>query len=249
MNDKKTILVTGSSRGIGREIARLAYKRGYKVIIHGKTATDNLLSLHKELKGSVKVFFDVANKRATQNTLAKLIRSIGPIDVLVNNAGIAKNFIKDISTVDDDLALEEYKTNVLGSIHCIQAVLPAMLDQRRGSVINISSTKGYTQLATISTFTYAPTKSAVISITMSLAKKYSPLGVRFNVVAPGYVETDQVNDWNQETFNRINQGTLLGRMAKPAEIAPVVLFLASEESSYMTGSEILVDGGYMLGGK
>ena len=84
---------------------------------------------------------------------------------------------------------------------------------------------------------------------MSLAKKYSPLGVRFNVVAPGYVETDQVNDWNQETFNRINQGTLLGRMAKPAEIAPVVLFLASEESSYMTGSEILVDGGYMLGGK
>ena len=139
--------------------------------------------------------------------------------------------------------------NVLGTIHCVQAVLPRMLKKGKGSVVNVSSIKGYPQLATMSTLTYAPAKASVVSLTKALAKTYSPKGIRFNVIAPGYVETDQVNDWNEETFKRINEGTLLGRMAKPEEIAPLVMFLASDEASYMTGSRILIDGGYMLKGK
>jgi len=125
-----------------------------------------------------------------------------------------------------------------------------MISQKSGSVINIASIKAVSNLATMSSFTYSMTKSAIVSMTKSLAKVYtSTKGIRFNVINPGYVETDLVNDWNEDTFKSINDGTLLGRIAKPSEIASLVMFLASSESSYLLGSEIIIDGGYLLQGK
>ena len=246
---QKNILITGSSRGIGKAVAQLAHEQGYQVIIHGKTDSDELNETCQQLPGSIKTFFDVSNKEQAHQAIQKMLAVVSTIDVLVNNAGVARNFIKDISEVDGEKAMEEWSVNVLGTIHCIQAVLPGMLSKGNGSVINISSIKGLSNLATMSTFTYAQSKSAVISLTKSLAKSYSSKGVRFNVIMPGYVETDQVKLWNEETFKRINEGTLLGRIAKPSEIAPLVMFLASDESSYITGSEFLIDGGYSIKGK
>lgn len=245
----KTILVTGSSRGIGKAIAKLAHKQGYKVIVHGSKDSAALQETHKELDGSIITYFDVADKDATHTAIGELLEQVGTIDVLVNNAGVARNFIKDVAEMDDDKALEEYRTNVLGALHCIQAVLPKMLAATSGAVVNIASIKAQYNLATMSTLTYATTKAGVISFTKALAKTYGDKGVRFNSVSPGYVETDQVNDWNEETFNRINNGTILGRIAKPEEIAPLVLFLASDEASYITGSDFLADGGYAIKGK
>lgn len=193
--------------------------------------------------------FDVADKQATHEAIAKILNEVGTIDALVNNAGVARNFLKDISEVDDDKAIEEYRTNVLGTLHVTQAVLPKMLEQQKGSIINIASTKGQYNLATTSTLTFAAAKAGIISLTKALAKTYGDKGVRFNTVSPGYVETDQVNDWNEETFKRINDGTILGRIAKIEEIAPLVLFLASDEASYITGSDFLADGGYSIKGK
>jgi NAD(P)-dependent dehydrogenase (short-subunit alcohol dehydrogenase family) len=245
----KTILVTGSSRGIGKAIAELAHQKGYQVIVHGKSQSDALESVHSALEGSLKTVFDVADKQATHEAITKLLEEVATIDVLVNNAGVARNFLKDIAEMDDEKAVEEYRTNVLGTLHCTQAVLPKMLEQQSGSVINIASIKGHSNLATMSTLTFAATKAGIISITKALAKSYGDKGVRFNSVSPGYVETDQVNDWNEETFNRINNGTVLGRISKTDEIAPLVLFLASDEASYITGSDFLADGGYSIKGK
>lgn len=245
----KTILITGSSRGIGRAVAELAHKQGYRVILHGKTDSDALKNVQRSLDGSLKVVFDIADKSAVHNGINKFLEEVGTIEVLVNNAGVARNFLKDVADMDDEKAVEEYRTNVLGTLHCTQAVLPKMVEQKSGSVINIASIKGHYNLATMSTLTYATTKAGVISITKSLAKSYGDAGVRFNSVSPGYVETDQVNDWNEETFNRINNGTILGRIAKAEEIAPLVLFLASDEARYITGEDFLVDGGYSIKGK
>lgn len=243
----KTILITGSSRGIGKAVATLAHQQGYKTIVHGKTDSAALQKTCQALPGSVKVAFDVADKAATHAAIAELIAQHGPIDALVNNAGIARNFLSDISEMDDDNALEEYKVNVLGTLHCIQAVLPAMREKGGGSVVNISSIKGQANLATLSTLTFAPTKAGIISLTKALAKAYPT--VRFNSVSPGYVETDQVQSWNQDTFARIASGTILGRIARPEEIAPLVMFLASSDASYITGSDFLADGGYSIKGK
>lgn len=243
----KTILVTGSSRGIGKAVAALAHQQGYRVVVHGRTDSRQLQQTHRELEGSVKAAFDVASKQDVERGIDKLMGEVGPIDVLVNNAGVARNFLKDVTGVDDDLAVQEYRTNVLGTLHCIQAVLHGMLERGGGSVINISSIKGYANLATMSTLTFATTKAGVLSLTKALAKAYP--SVRFNAVAPGYVETDQVNDWNQDTFDRINNGTILGRIAQPKEIAPLVMFLASDEAGYITGSDFLADGGYSIKGK
>jgi 3-oxoacyl-[acyl-carrier protein] reductase len=242
---QKTILITGSSRGIGRAVAELAHERGYKVIVHGRTDSPALQEVHRSLPGSVKVFFDVADKAAVHEVL----KDIDPIDVLVNNAGVTRNFLKGIEEVDDEKALEEYRTNILGTIHVVQAILPGMLERSKGCVINMSSIKGQYNLATMSTLTYGPSKAGIISLTKALAKSYGPQGVRFNSISPGYVETDQVKDWNEETFKRINEGTILGRMAKPEEIARLVLFLASEDASYITGADFLADGGYAIKGK
>ncbi len=240
----KTILITGSSRGIGKAIAELAHEQGYDVIVHGRTDSSELNSIHAKLKGSRKVFFDIADSDAVTSAIQGL-----EIDILVNNAGVAKNFLQDLNDLDNEKALTEYKTNVLGTLNVTKAAMPYMLEVKSGSIINIASIKGRSNLSTLSTLTFGGTKSAIISLTKSLAKVYSSKGVRFNVVSPGYIETDQVADWDEETFKRINEGTVLGRMGSPKEVAEVVMFLASDKASYVVGSEWLVDGGYEIKGK
>jgi 3-oxoacyl-[acyl-carrier protein] reductase len=189
----------------------------------------------------------VADQQATHEAINKLLEEVGTIDVLVNNAGISNNGFSDIAEASDENAITEYRVNVLGAVHCIQAVLPKMLEKEGCSVISLSSIKGQYNLATISSFTYSASKAGVISITKSLAKAYPT--IRFNVVSPGYIETDQVNDWGPQTFDRINNGTIMGRIGKPEEVAPLIMFLAGDEASYITGADFLVDGGYAIKGK
>ncbi len=243
----KTILITGSSRGIGRAIAVLAGEKGYRVVVHGRTYSAALQQLHKELEGSVLTFFDVADKVETQQAIKSVLAEVGTIDVLVNNVGVGYTGFTDVAEIEDDQALEEYSVNVLGTLHCIQSVLPAMQKAGRGSIINISSIKGHFELTTLSSLTYGSTKAGIIALTKALAKSYAP--IRFSSISPGYVETDTAGSWSLDTFERIKGGTVLGRIAQVEEIAPLALFLASDEASYITGADFLVDGGYAIKGK
>jgi 3-oxoacyl-[acyl-carrier protein] reductase len=239
----KTILITGSSRGIGKAVAKLAAQKGYKVIVHGSRDSEELQKTHQEIKGSVKTFFDVSDRQAVHDEISKL----GHIDILINNAGMGRAGIQDVSDIQDEDALREYSVNVLGSLHCIQAVLPSMVKQGAGSVVNVSSLKGHYHLTSLSSLTYGTTKAGVIALTQALAKAYPQ--VRFNSVSPGYVQTDMAKLWKAETFDRIKEGTLAGRISQPKEIASVIMFLASDEASYITGTDVLADGGYNLKGK
>jgi len=238
-----TILITGSSRGIGKATALLAAQKGYKVIVHGKTDSDQLNKVHQEIPSSVKTVFDIANKQETHNAIQKL----GPIDILVNNAGMGKAGIKDIADIDDEQAITEYRNNVLGTIHCIQAVLPGMLQKGSGTIISVSSIKGHDYLTSLSSLPYGITKSGILSLSKALAKEYP--SVRFNTVSPGYTKTDMAAKWTPETFDKINDGTLAGRIGKPQEIAASILFLASDEASYVSGIDLIVDGGFAIKGK
>lgn len=236
----KTILITGSSRGIGKAVAKLAAKQGYKVIVHGSKDSEELNKTHNEISGSTKTFFDITDKKATKEAITQL----GSIDILVNNAGVSSSGMKDVSDVDDKDAMREYNVNVLGTLHCIQAVVPGMVKSGSGSIVNVASLKGHYNLTSLSSLNYGATKAAVIAITQALAKAYPK--IRFNTVSPGYVATDMSKLWSPETFDRINKGTLVGRISQPEEIANVIMFLASDDSSYVTGTDILVDGGYNL---
>lgn len=240
----KTILITGSSRGIGAAIARQAHAKGYIVILHGRTNSPSLQKLHAELIGSHVIYCDIAYKTATLTTIKQVIEKIGPIDVLVTNAATAHPTICDISDIDDTIATHEYAVNFLGTIHCIQAVLPDMQVRGKGCIITISSIKGHPKLTTLSSVTYGATKSSVIALTKALAKAYPT--IRFNSVSPGYVLTDQAKQWGKKSQERIRNGSVLGRAAEPTEIAAMVLYLASDNASYMTGADFVVDGGYSL---
>lgn len=244
---KKTILITGSSRGIGKATAKLAHDKGYKVILHGKTFSKELEKLNDQLSNSYVVAFDIADKQATHKAITEAIKAVGPIDVLVNNAGMGRAGIKDVADIDDEQAVLEYKNNVLGTIHCIQAVLPSMLKQGSGTIISVSSIKGHDYLTSLSSLPYGITKAGVLSLSKALAKEYPT--IRFNTVSPGYTKTDMAAKWSPETFDKINQGTLVGRIGQPEEIAAAVMFLASDEASYVSGVDLLVDGGFAIKGK
>jgi 3-oxoacyl-[acyl-carrier protein] reductase len=236
----KTILITGSSRGIGKAVAKLAASKGYKVIVHASTDSEQLEKTHNEIEGSLKTYFDISDKEAVSNAIGQL----GQIDILVNNAGIGKSRIEDIADVDDEQALREYKVNVLGTLHCMQAVIPGMVARGSGSIVNVASIKGHYNLTSMKSLTYGVSKAGVIALTQALAKAYPQ--IRINSVSPGYVKTDMSKDWPAETFDRIKNQTIVGRISQPEEIAKAILFLASDDASYVTGTDLLVDGGFNL---
>lgn len=233
----RKILITGSSRGIGAAIARLAKKRGYDVILHGKTISPSLFSLAKEIDSKY-IFFDVSN----ENEVIKALSNIDCIDVLINSAGI------NISKSFDELSNKDWKAiydiNVFGLANVSRHVVPIMKrSEFTGKIINIASVKGL--YSSVGRVAYASSKAAVINLTTGLAKELAPK-ILVNAVAPGFTSTDMTeNTWSDRIQKQV-ESILLKRMASPKEIAEVVMFLSSEKSEYITGQTINVDGGYSI---
>ena len=236
MLKNKKILITGSSRGIGASIARLAVGYGAEVVLHGKTESPDLVALASEL-GASYFSCDVADGARMQEEIEK----VGAIDILVNNAGvsISKPFLELTSKDWQDT----FEINVLGVVNASRAVLPMMLERKSGKIVHLASIKGLPHTAGRAAF--ASSKAALMTLTASMAKEFAP-HILVNCVAPGFTETETTKrDWTERIYTQIDSAPLK-RPALPAEVAEVVLFLASDKASYITGQTIIVDGGYTI---
>lgn len=251
--DGKTALVTGAGSGIGREIALLFAKQGATVAVAdindaGSKAVAN------EIAGSggaaIPIALDVTNLDATNAAIAEIVSNTGRLDILVNNAGIGMvgNLVE---TIPDDFA-RLVAVNIYGVYHCSQAAVNQMLaqDPKGGAIVNIASIAG--QVAVSRRFAYGTTKGAVISMTQSTAMDFVDRGVRCNCICPGTVESPFVeaylNRYHQgeieETRSQLHARQPIGRMGRPDEIAPLALYLASDEAAFVTGSQYTIDGGW-----
>ena len=237
MLKKKCILITGSSRGIGASIARLAKAGGYEVILHGRTESTILMDLAKEIDSKY-VIFDVCK----ENEVEEVISKIDVIDVLVNSAGL--NVSKSFDNLTDDDWRSIYDINVFGLANVTRHVVPIMRNSASLSrIINIASIKGL--YSSVGRVAYASSKAAVINLTSGLAKELAPK-ILVNAVAPGFTNTEMTeNTWSDRIKKQVNN-ILLERMADPVEIAKLVLFLSSDANSYITGQTINIDGGFSI---
>ena len=242
--DKRTVIITGGSRGIGEAISKRFAKSGYNIVINYVNNDERANSLKNELedKYSVSVLLvkgDVSDEEDVQRLIDETVKTFGSINCLVNNAGIAidKPFLD--KTKDD--FMKTLSTNLVGPFLTSKYAYNYLINSKNASIINISSTNGIDTLYPES-IDYDASKAGVISLTKDLANVYSP-SVRVNSVAPGWVETEMNSDLDKDFMKEEEDKILLGRFARPEEIANVVYFLSSEEASYINGEVIIVDGG------
>lgn len=242
---KHVALVTGASRGIGRAIARQLAQEGWAVCInyleHRAEAESLAAELRAEGREAIVVQADVADRAAVDAMVRRTEMELGPIDLLVNNAGISQaGLFQDMDDASWDRMLA---VNLTGPRNACMAVLPHMISEKRGNIVNISSIWGLRGASC--EVAYACTKAAMVGLTRSLALELAPSGIRVNAVAPGCIETDMVRALGDDTRAMLVEETPLGRLGTPEDIAHAVSFLASDRASFITGQILTADGGFI----
>lgn len=242
---KKVALITGSSRGIGRaEAIKLAHD-GYAVCINCVEREDKAQEAVEQLvNGGCEAMWykaDVADAAAVKQMVTEVEKTLGAVSLLVNNAGIAKQCL--FQDMTEDYWKRIFDVNLNGAFNTIQAVLPHMLHEHSGCIINTSSIWG--QHGASCEVAYSATKHAIIGLTRSLAQELAPTNIRVNCVAPGVIDTDMVQVLGTETLDALAEDTPVGRLGRPEDIAAVVSFLASDAASFITGQVITSDGGFI----
>lgn len=243
----KNVLVTGGTRGIGEAISREFAKKGYDLIINYVNSNDKAQNLKQELEKeyNIKVLpiqTDISNEISIKNMVDTAINEFGKIDVLVNNAGITKDAL--LMRMKKEDFEDVINVNLLGTFNVTKNVIPYMIKQRSGRIINISSVVGVSGNA--GQTNYSASKAGIIGFTKSLAKEVASRNILVNAVAPGFIETQMTDVLKQEVKEEIAKNIPLRRMGTPEDVANVVKFLAGEQSSYITGQVINVDGGMLM---
>lgn len=241
----RTAVITGGTRGIGQAAVRLFAANGYRVAFLYRSAQDKAQELVNELKGVtdiIAVKCDVASSDDVNSAFEKIRKELGSIDVLVNNAGIAQQ--KLFTDITDDDWAKMMSTNAGGVFNCCRAVLPDMIRNKSGRIINISSMWG--QVGASCEVHYSASKAAVIGLTKALAKEVGPSGITVNCIAPGVVETDMMSGFSDEVKSELADETPLCRLGTPQDIANAIAFLAGENAGFITGQVIGVNGGFII---
>lgn len=246
MEENKTVFVTGASRGIGKEVALKFAENGYNVVMNYVSSKTNVEELKEEFESKgVKTLImqaDVTDKEAIEQLVKKAIEEFGNIDVLVNNAGITKdNLLMRMSEEEFDKVIE---VNLKGTYIVTKAVTKYMMKKRKGSIINLSSVVGV--VGNAGQCNYSASKAGIIGFTKSVAKELSSRNIRANAVAPGFIETDMTSVLSDEVKENIYNQIPLKRMGTAKEVANLIYFLGSNESAYITGQVINVDGGMVM---
>ena len=240
----KVAIVTGGTRGIGRAIVFELIQHGAKVVftyLKSDESASIILDEVKELKGEAEAIkTDVRVFDEAKNVLEETLTKFGKIDILVNNAGITKD--KALVFMEPSEWLDVINTNLTGYFNMAKACIVSMMKQKSGNIVNISSVSGVIGIPR--QVNYSSAKAGEIGLTKSLAKEVASFGIRVNAIAPGFIDTDMTKDLKQkEQFIKMIP---FGRFGKPEEIAKVVTFLASDQSAYITGQVIKVDGGFAI---
>lgn len=246
MLKNKNAVVTGATRGIGREIAFTLAENGANVAINYRTLNEDVERLIEELKSYgtniVTVKCDISDEEEVKNFIAESKKQLGSIDILINNAGITKDGLlmrmkeKDFSDVLD--------VNLKGTFITTREAASIMMKQRHGKIINISSVVGV--IGNAGQCNYAASKAGVIGFSKSVARELASRNITVNVVAPGFINTDMTGVLPEKVKESMLQGIPLKRIGEPKDIANAVLFLASDLSNYITGQVINVDGGMVM---
>jgi 2-keto-3-deoxy-L-fuconate dehydrogenase len=248
--DNKVAIVTGGGSGIGKAISILFAEQGATVCIfdiddNGKTVVDDIINRNGKAS-----FFkcNISDQSDVKNAAEQIIQQHGSLDILINNAGVAHIGTAENTSPEDFERL--LNVNVKGVYNCLHEVLPFM-KQKGGSIVNMASVAALVGLN--DRFTYSATKGAVISMTLSVAKDFLPFNIRCNSISPGRVHTPFVDGFlaknypgkEAEMFEKLSKTQPIGRMGKPQEIAQLALYLCSEESSFITGCDYPIDGGFV----
>lgn len=240
MNEASLILISGGSRGLGLAIVKRLLKEGYQVATFSRSVTEEFERLRDEYRDRLFYFYgDMAKSETMEDVVKKIEKDIGPIEVLINNAGIASDGL--LATMPPGQIEQLISINLTGTILLSRLVVRRMIVRCRGNVLTISSIiglRGYAGLAA-----YSATKAGLDGMTRALARELGPRNIRVNAIAPGYLETEMTGKLDERQRSQITRRTPMGRLGLPEDVVGVVCFLLSPASAFITGQTIVVDGG------